>query len=76
MADVVVTITIPDAKVATIRNGILKMRPIPVDSKGTPLYTPKAWFTEIIADYIERLAKAGQRQLAEEAVNVDVTVTR
>ena len=76
MADVSITLTVPSAKVATIRDGVLKVRPIPLDDAGAPKYTLKQWFAELIADYLERLAVAGLRQIAEEAVEVDVSVGR
>jgi len=76
MADISITLTIPDAKVAAIRDGVLKMRPMPLKEDGTPQYTPKQWFAEILAEYIERLATAGQRQIAEESFKMDVTIQR
>ena len=76
MADVSITLTVPSAKVATIRDGVLKVRPIPLDDAGAPKYTLKQWFAELIADYLERLAEAGLREIARDAVAVDVTITR
>lgn len=76
MADTIITITIPEAKFPVVRNGFVKLRPIPLKEDGTNLYTPKRWIAECLADYLERIARQGQRELAAEAVNVDVTVTR
>ena len=76
MADTVITITIPEEKFSTARNGFVKKRPIPRDTDGSNLYSPKRWIAECLAEYLERMATAGQREIAQDAVSVDVTVTR
>jgi len=76
MADVTITITIPDAKVAKVKQGFERQRPIPVDGEGKVKYTPKQWLAECCAEYVERIARAGLEQIAKDAVSDDVTVTR
>jgi hypothetical protein len=76
MADITITITIPDAKSNKIKQGFERMRPIPVDDKGAAKYTSKRWIAECCAEYVERIAKAGLQEIARDAVSDDVTVTR
>ena len=46
MADVVITLTIPEAKVPKASEGFLYMYPIPTDDDGAPLLTARDWFKE------------------------------
>jgi hypothetical protein len=76
MADITITITIPDAKSNKIKQGFERMRPIPRDAEGKSLYTAKQWLAECCAEYVERIAKAGLQEIARDAVSDDVTVKR
>ena len=76
MADVTIKITIPDAKVAKVKQGFERQRPIPLNADGTAKYTAKQWLAECCAEYVERIAKVGLQELAKETVVDDVTVTR
>ena len=73
MADVILRVTIPDAKVAKVRDGFLKMRPIP-QTAGVDNYTVKRWVELCAADYIQRVATAGLKQIQADATNDDVTL--
>lgn len=76
MANTVITVTIPEANWPAVRNGFVTQRPIPKNPDGTNLMTPRKWVAECLADYVERIARAGHKAIAEQAVNVDVTVVR
>jgi hypothetical protein len=76
MANVSLSITIPENKVEKIRKGFLRVRPIPVDPETqVPLYTLKQWVTLVLSEYLQRLALSGLKQIAHDAVNDDVSVT-
>jgi len=68
MADVVITLTIPDAKVAKATEGFLYAAPIPVNQEtGEPLYTPKQWFKEDLRRYArDKIAKGLKKKNDDE----------
>ena len=77
MPDFVLKITIPSAKVAIDRDGILKEKPVPTtpDPASTPTsplpsipqYTDVEWIVKLIEDYLFRLYLAGHDKIIEEA---------
>lgn len=51
-ADVVVSITVPDAKVSRVSNAFQAAYPIPTDEFGAPLFTPKQWVKKKLVEFI------------------------
>lgn len=80
--DVVITLTIPAAKVAQFRAGFLREHPVPqirtVDANGLPVmenqYTDKQWFKKVVVDYANREAKHGNDKIAKEAAANDSNI--
>ena len=76
--DVVITLTIPAAKVADFQAGFLAKCPIPMieDANGitTPKYTPKRWIKEWIRRKVTEAYRHGKISLAKQAAVVDPNV--
>ena len=68
MADVVITLVIPDAKVAKATEGFFYIHPIPTDEEtGDPLFTPKQWFKEWLRRKVrDEVARGLQKKNHEE----------
>jgi len=78
-ADQVLTVTIPDAKVAYALEGFLKIHPNDeVDGEGSPIYTNREWIEECIRRFIVREVNRGQNMIYQESKPVpdDATATR
>lgn len=82
MSDIVISKTIPSAKVANFRAGFLRalpnteMVPNPASTEKNPLpdipkYTDKEWFIEVIFGYAMREYREGIKLLAQDAIIVD-----
>ena len=74
MADVTITITIPDAKVATAKTGFLKIYPnteMTEDEVPVALYTDAQWIREQIRRLIIRDVRRGLQMVANEAASVE-----
>ena len=82
--DVVITFTIPAAKVADFQAGFLAKCPIPLieDPLSTPEnplplikeFTPKQWIKEWIKRDVKRAYRYGKKLLAEEAAVIDPNI--
>lgn len=76
-SDVVITITIPGAKVQEFRTGFLAMCPVPTiqdpNDPATiiPQFTEKQWIKEWIIRDLKRAYRHGKRKLAREAAQID-----
>ena len=74
MADVILSQTIPEAKVAKVAQGWFYIQPIPTvtdpeTGEVTNGYTPIQWANELILRYIRQQAKRGlQKQAQDQAV--------
>ena len=68
MADVQITITIPEAKVAIASEGFLYLYSIPTDEEtGVPLFTPRQWFKEVIRRWLrDQVARGLQKKTHDE----------
>jgi hypothetical protein len=69
MADIEVTTTIPDAVVDKFRVAFLRKKPVPLDRDGEPTMNDKQWIEKCIKEYLIRIYKKGQRQLAVDGVD-------
>ena len=90
--DVVLTITIPAAKVVEFRAGFLREHPVPiqhvVDANGIPVldvndmyiyepqYTEKQWFKRVILRYVNSEVKHGNDKIAKENANNDGAIAQ
>ena len=73
MADKIISLRIPEAKVATALQGFLKISPnteTVSQQDDTPLYTNSEWVTEKIRRDIIRNIRRGLQMLANEAAQV------
>ena len=64
--DVIITITIPDAKVSEFRTGFLARRPVTLDENGDPVMTDKDWFKFCIIEWAKEECNKGNLKLANE----------
>ena len=74
MADVTITITIPDAKVETAKTGFLKIYPnveMTEDEVPVSKYTDVQWIREQIRRIIIRDIRRGLQMVANEAASVE-----
>jgi len=74
MADAIITITIPDAKVATAKTGFLKIYPnteMTEDEVPVALYTDAQWIREQVRRMIIRDIRRGLQMVANEAASVE-----
>ncbi len=77
--DVVITLTIPAAKVADFRTGFLAAKPVPrildISDPNNPVMvnsmTDKEWFTKVLRDYAITIYNRGKARLVQEAVTYD-----
>ena len=69
MADQIITITIPDAYVASTVQGVLEIKPnIETLADGITLkYTTKQWVTEVTRRYLKLLRRRGLQEISDEA---------
>ena len=73
MADAIITITIPDAKVATAKTGFLKIYPnteMTEDEVPVAKYTDVQWIREQVRRLIIRDVRRGLQMVANEAASV------
>ncbi len=75
MAQITITLNVPDQRVSDLWAGFLRMRPIPTDEDGEPLYASNAqWLEVYVKAHLKQLVRSGQRDLAAQGVtDVDVT---
>lgn len=66
----IISFTIPDAKVNEVKAAILRIRPKPHDLTLTDLQ----WIKKIIRDWIFNQYVTGRRTLAEDATIIDETI--
>jgi len=74
MADAIITITIPDAKVETAKTGFLKIYPnveMTEDEIPVEKYTDVQWIREQIRRIIIRDVRRGLQMVANEAASVE-----
>ncbi|MHA1288780.1 MAG: hypothetical protein ACTSPB_15405 [Candidatus Thorarchaeota archaeon] len=70
-----ITVTIDDEKLAEYREAFLRVRPIPVDNTGKPLFTEAQWFKQVIKDFIISTFRQGKILIEREKISVpDSTV--
>ena len=70
MADYVLSLTIPEAKLATALEGFLKIYPnVEIDGED-PKYTNAEWVREQIRRLIVRDVRRGLQMIANETANV------
>ena len=81
MADVTITLTIPDAKVADFETGFLAKCPVPMIGNPAnptgpyiPEFTDKQWIKEWLKRQAVRAYKHGKQDLAEAAAIIDSDV--
>ena len=74
MADAIITITIPDAKVETAKTGFLKIYPnveMTEDEVPVSKYTDVQWIREQVRRIIIRDIRRGLQMVANEAASVE-----
>ena len=75
--NMIITMTIDDAKLAEYKDAFLRVFPIDKDEEGEPKYTVQQWFKKKVKMIVlERLIKKGVRLLAiDSAIVPDDTIT-
>lgn len=61
-----ITVKIKDLKMDEVEDGFTKIRPIPLDEDGNPLYKIKDWIALWLKDELFRYYKTGKIELARE----------
>jgi len=73
MADIVVTITVPDAYVLRVKTAIDKMKPIEKNPDGTPKYSYVQWFKVVTKEYWVTLVQMAEEAIAMQAARSGVS---
>lgn len=70
MAELILTISIPDGKVQRSKERFLAVRPNIQVVEGTEdlKYTDKQWFEEKLKQFLRKLDTKGEKKLAKQAV--------
>jgi hypothetical protein len=70
-----ITLTIPDDKVQTVKDGILALYPVPTeldeDGNPTPVMSENAWLKEWLRRKVRDEVARGLQKLAKEAITFD-----
>lgn len=82
MADLIITIKIPDAKKADFRAGFLEICPVPLVNVATapdppdmqPEMTEKQWLKKVVRHSLMEKYRAGKSLLAKQTATVDEEV--
>lgn len=72
MADAIITLRIPEAKVQRVVNAMKKSRSIPVDEEGKPLFTDNQWAKERLRLFVVETVQRTETLTAKEAVAVNM----
>jgi hypothetical protein len=64
-----ITVTVPETVSGKFKAAFLRKKPVPLDGDGNPVMTDKAWVKRCIEQYLIRIYRKGQRQIAVD--NVD-----
>jgi len=66
-------ITIPDDKLGRVRDGFLKIYPIPRDEDGDPTITQAEHFENIFVQFIRQTVLRAETRAAQKAITIDVS---
>lgn len=76
MAQVTITMSIPDNEVANVQAAILKMLPIPDENEdGTPDMNFQSWIVWCTKNYWRNIYRQGKKKIAMEAAGTDDSQT-